>query len=237
MEYAGSIFPLRDLQIRSLWEWNGVGFLDQPQLEKILKPTDVPKLVDAWKSFWPAQGRQQTWDAIGLYEDSLLVVEAKAHIKELFSEYQSKDEKNQQKIQKAIELAAHEYSSSPDSWKFPFSPFYQYCNRLAFHHFMNVNNDSSIQIKTKLLFIYFCGDSRDDGICPASQEQWYLGTGLNKGKRVATSPPYRRPAEGACKASATLGDSRYAALLGQASWSDAVLATVMCSIGQVFVLF
>ncbi len=58
--------------------WLGVDFL----------PDYLPA-KDRWKNFWPQTGTVQNWDAIGWIEvnshPELLLVEAKAHAKELFS--------------------------------------------------------------------------------------------------------------------------------------------------------
>ena len=49
------------------------------------------------------------------------------------------------------------------------SPYYQFCNRLAFLHFLTANG-----VRAKLLFVYFLGDRRprDREVCPVEAAGW-----------------------------------------------------------------
>jgi len=126
-------------------EYTGIDFLP-PKLQK--------KISENWKKYWPKNG--QNWDAI-LYcsplvpnsplEDQWIIVEAKAHIKELESPCQAKDKESVKKIESAFEATQHFNIKPNNSW---FKQYYQLANRLAFINFLLDNG-----IQCSLLNIYF----------------------------------------------------------------------------------
>ncbi len=129
-----------------------------------------------WKAFWPAHGNSQNWDAVGeiTYKDQQrewLLVEAKAHVKEIESHCGASNEKSLAKINAALErtmAAFSDQTSLLDIWK---EKYYQYANRLATLYFLM--KECKPAIPTRMLFIYFYGDKRRDAMnCPQSKEDW-----------------------------------------------------------------
>ena len=113
------------------------------------------KIINNWKIFWPKKG--QNWDAI-LYltpivpkpelEDKWVIVEAKAHLKELESSCKAENEESIKKIETALEATKKHFNINTDkSWM---KQYYQLANRLAFVSFMLENG-----INCSLLNIYF----------------------------------------------------------------------------------
>ncbi|WP_203289447.1 hypothetical protein [Metabacillus sp. cB07] len=106
---------------------------------------ELLELEDSWtinkdllKEYWPAMGPQ--WDGIAIVEGKdgkkgLLLVEAKAHIKEMRSQIQAKGE-SRLLIEKTInEVKNYFHSSEPlDTW---INQYYQLSNRLAFLYILN----------------------------------------------------------------------------------------------------
>jgi hypothetical protein len=58
-------------------------------------------------------------------------------------------------------------STALENW---LTPYYQYANRLAAFYFLMEECRPAFPIK--LMFIYFYGDSRNDGKCPQSPLDW-----------------------------------------------------------------
>jgi len=112
--------------------------------------------------FWPKGGPQ--WDALGISESGeIVLVEAKAHIPEIFSSSQASP-----KSQKLISASLAETSSALKAqrgidWS---QHFYQYTNRLAHAYLLKELND----VATRLLFIYFIGDTDMKG--PETEREW-----------------------------------------------------------------
>ncbi|HEX8549950.1 MAG TPA: hypothetical protein VF681_00205 [Abditibacteriaceae bacterium] len=128
-----------------------------------------------WKSFWPPSGKQHHWDAIARImvngQQEWLLVEAKAHVKELQSSCGSATTSpSRQIIEAALDstrAACNSNSFSIDNWT---SPYYQYANRLAALHFLTSQN-----IPARLLHIYFCGElgpQKQNWNCPAAPQNW-----------------------------------------------------------------
>jgi len=112
--------------------------------------------------FWPKGGPQ--WDALGISESGeKILVEAKAHIPEIFS-----SSKASPKSLKLIRASLAETSSAFKAkrgidWS---QHFYQYTNRLAHAYLLKKLNG----IPTRLLFIYFIGDTYMKG--PETESEW-----------------------------------------------------------------
>jgi len=116
----------------------------------------------ALDAFWPRGGPQ--WDALGMSEDGVAVlVEAKAHLNELYSPPSMAGEQSLELIQTSLAQAAAALGVRPGyDWS---KQFYQYANRLAHGYFLNTSG-----IEAKVVFLYFVGDSDVHG--PATRSEW-----------------------------------------------------------------
>ena len=117
----------------------------------------------ALTKFWPLGGPQ--WDALGLGErGEVVLVEAKAHVKELLSTPTQATGDNLKMIQAALFEAASALGAMPGTdWS---QRFYQYANRLAHAWFLADANE----VPARLVFVHFIGDSDMDG--PSSRREW-----------------------------------------------------------------
>ena len=120
-------------------EWEGIKFLQNRK--------DYKRIEEAWKGFWPPRGRAQSWDGIFWQDDTLYLVEAKAHVKEMESECKASDESKNNILKAFIDTTKDKKQAE----KWLSSQHYQLANRLAFIHFCN----NTIEIKAKLCYIMF----------------------------------------------------------------------------------
>lgn len=122
------------------------------------------KLRVPLSAFWPARGA--VWDALGIASDGTRVlVEAKAHIPEMASPGTAAIGASLELIQRSLETARRFYAPrSKADWT---GTFYQYANRLAFHHFLSRTNG----LQTRLVFLAFTNATDVDG--PASEQEWH----------------------------------------------------------------
>ncbi len=129
---------------------------------------------------WPRGGPQ--WDGLGkIGGDTILLVEAKAHIPEVISHLAAKSPASEQKIKASLQQTKeYLHVRSQSDWS---SPFYQYANRIAHLYLLRVLNG----IRTYLVFVNFLNDGAMGG--PETEEEWkgairlihaYLGIGRNK---------------------------------------------------------
>ena len=144
-------FP-KDLNRLSLdGEYVGLSFLNDKMLENVITQHDLKDLLSSWKDYWSAIGRQQNLDGIILHKYGskleLVVVEAKAHFKEIESKTESEFN---QKIQNAFQLTQNYFEISSNNW---FGKYYQLGNRLALVNFLE--NNKVKKINSSLLYIYF----------------------------------------------------------------------------------
>jgi hypothetical protein len=126
-------------------EYIGLDFLDK----KINK-----KLSSNWRKYWPKNGPH--WDSVvycspfapnSNLKDKWIIVEAKAHLKELESDSKA-DKESKKIIEKAFEATQRRFNiKTQNSW---FKKYYQLANRLAFVNFMLDNG-----VQCSLLNIYF----------------------------------------------------------------------------------
>ncbi len=131
------------------------------------------KIETKWKGFWPTRSGIHNWDAVGwrIIEDSikeLILIEAKAHIKELESDCGAKDKDSILKIKEAFELVTNELGiKTTNDW---FKKYYQMANRIAALYFLN----EKVNIPTKLVNIYFIGDKsiKSSRKCPKTVNEW-----------------------------------------------------------------
>jgi hypothetical protein len=160
-------------------EWKGVDFLAADMRARI-----------EWPEFWPQNGNQPNWDAVGFVrvkdQVDLLLVEAKAHLDELRSSCNAKEHGGRPQIIAALAAARTAFGAPDDrDW---LGPYYQFCNRLAVLHFL-----MSRGVGARLLFVYFCGDNIPGHHCPATPEEWeqplaemYAHVGLDGNGPLAT---------------------------------------------------
>jgi len=134
------------------------------------------------KDFWPNNGPQ--WDALGMCDNEVILVEAKANIPEMVSPgTAAKSAKSINKIKASLDDVKKYLNINNDiDWT---GTFYQYVNRIAHLYYLREKND----IKAHLLFIYFINDVTVNG--PKSKDEWlgaiqtmecYLG--LNKNHKL-----------------------------------------------------
>ncbi len=113
--------------------------------------------------FWPNNGPQ--WDALGVSEDEIILVEAKANITEMVSSGTgAKNPQSIKKIRNSLD-EVKKYLSVSDSIDWT-GTFYQYVNRIAHLYYLREKN----QIKAHLLFIYFINDVSVNG--PKTKDEW-----------------------------------------------------------------
>jgi hypothetical protein len=134
-------------------EYRDEAFLDQIKLGG---------MKAALKDFWPARGPQ--WDALAVTNSSdVLIVEAKAHIDEVFSPASAAGDASMQKIKSALSQTAVAMGAKPLSpWE---TTFYQPANRLAHLHFLRQHG-----VKAWLVLVNFIGDHDMQG--PMTREEW-----------------------------------------------------------------
>ncbi len=148
-------------------EFKGLDFLTGPEKARL-----TPILPD----FWPTTGNLPNWDAVGKIrvagEEAWLIVEAKSHLAELRSTCGAKPEDQgggRDKIIRAFRRTQSKLGVTvrPEAW---LSPYYQFCNRVAFLDFLIEQG-----VPTRLLFLYFLGDrfpSTQAVACPGREADW-----------------------------------------------------------------
>jgi hypothetical protein len=114
-------------------------------------------------NFWPDNGPQ--WDALGVSDDEIILVEAKANIPEMVSPGTgAKNPRSISKIRNSLdEVKKYLNVSDTIDWT---GAFYQYVNRIAHLYFLREKNN----IKTHLLFIYFINGVSVNG--PKTKDEW-----------------------------------------------------------------
>lgn len=112
--------------------------------------------------FWPKRGPQ--WDALARTDKGeVLIVEAKAHIPELFSPPSTAGAESRTKIDVALRRTSEFlHATSSSSWGVH---FYQLCNRLAHLMFLREHG-----MDAKLVLLNFIGDSDMNG--PETAAEW-----------------------------------------------------------------
>jgi len=133
-------------------------YRDQTALERLrLGPLKHPL-----PKFWPTRGPQ--WDALATCGDAVLLVESKAHVRELLSPSTQASKPSRRRIQASLQLAQRGFRASPGcDWSLR---FYQYANRLAHLHFLWKMN----RVNALLAFVYFLNDTEMNG--PATEREW-----------------------------------------------------------------
>ncbi|MDE0166493.1 MAG: hypothetical protein OXL36_15475 [Bryobacterales bacterium] len=136
-------------------EYRDQDFLDLLSIELPARPL---------ASFWPRQGPQ--WDALGRAPSGeVILVEAKAHVNEIYSPPMAASaETSREQIKASLSETAQGLGvpRGYDWWKH----FYQYANRLAHAYLLDRLNG----IPTRLVFLYLVGDADVGG--PTSCAEW-----------------------------------------------------------------
>lgn len=129
----------------------------------LLKHLGRPDLIPALAEFWPTGGPR--WDALGKTDHGdVILVEAKAHIAEMFSSPTGASGDSRKRIEKALDEVAQILHAKPR--RAPWTEFfYQIANRLAFLHFLRSHN-----VPAWLVFVNFLGDREMGG--PTTPEEW-----------------------------------------------------------------
>lgn len=155
-------------------------YSDDAFLERLGVTLDRRSLSD----FWPRRG--PVWDGLGrTARGDLLLVEAKAHIREMVSPATQAGETSRARIDAALEeVRGYLGVAGGGDWA---GTFYQYTNRLAQLYLLRAVNG----LPAWLVFVHFVGDADMDG--PATREEWE-GAGkmmravLGLGKRHRLAP-------------------------------------------------
>jgi hypothetical protein len=119
-------------------------------------------VADRLATFWPERGPQ--WDALGRTDTGeVILVEAKAHIDEMFSAGCQASERSFKRISETLDRTITAYRAKPAiSWT---GPLYQMANRLAHLHFL-----ATAGVPARLVFVCFVGDKAMNG--PESAAEW-----------------------------------------------------------------
>lgn len=115
--------------------------------------------------FWPTN--QPQWDAIGMTENTIVLVEAKAHTRELNSSLSATKEESKMLICETMKKVFDEYYIKGDFGKWE-KNYYQLGNRLTFLNIMNeLVKTEGRQVKLVLLNIV-----NDPTHIPTSEGEW-----------------------------------------------------------------
>ncbi|NPD20564.1 hypothetical protein [Alterinioella nitratireducens] len=119
-------------------------------------------LAEPLSRFWPKRGPQ--WDALGRAGDSVVLVEAKAHIPEFFSSPTQSSGRSRTLIESSLNQCKQRLGVAEDrNWMLH---FYQYANRLA--HLIWLRDQG---VDAHLMLVGFLGDVDCSG--PTSPEAWH----------------------------------------------------------------
>lgn len=146
-----------------------------------LKRIDSGSLSEKLYDFWPNRGPQ--WDALGVFNDGVVLVEAKAHLNEFFSPPSQASEKSLSKIKASLlKVATHLGSDFGEDWH---RLYFQYANRIAHLAFLRQNG-----VNAHLILVGFLGDNDMGG--PEYEEAWTVAyrsadyaLGLSKKHKLA----------------------------------------------------
>lgn len=107
-------------------------------------------LAPALSAFWPAQGPQ--WDALGIAGNTLLLVEAKAHIGELASNCAATSTRSLEMIKSALDSTKRALGVTVDTdW---LTGYYQLANRIAHLEFLRRHGADA-----QLVMLQFTGET------------------------------------------------------------------------------
>lgn len=124
-------------------------------------------LWDKLKTFWPPRGPQ--WDALGLVGDTVLLVEAKAHVDEYNSSCAAKADASNRLINKAFaDTKASLGADAGSDWR---TGYYQLANRLAHLHFLTEHG-----VRAFLVLLHFTGETGmpSESSTKAYNDRWIM---------------------------------------------------------------
>jgi hypothetical protein len=130
--------------------------------DSFLERVGLSHLSAQLRDFWPRSGPQ--WDALGMSSrGDVLLVEAKAHVREFCSDATGASEKSRSKIEAALATVAQALKAEPrGAWT---TTFYQYANRLAHLWLLRQHG-----VAAWLALVNFVGDSDVGG--PETAREW-----------------------------------------------------------------
>jgi hypothetical protein len=128
----------------------------------LMKLGILNKMKYPLSNFWPNKGPQ--WDALGVCDDKIILVEAKANIPEMVSPGTKAGTNSRRKIENSFD-EVKKYLSVSDTIDWT-ETFYQYVNRVSHLYYLREKN----KIKAHLLFIYFINDLSVNG--PKTKDEW-----------------------------------------------------------------
>lgn len=120
--------------------------------EDFLRILDIESKINfPLEKFWPKRGPQ--WDALGIDDEKIFLVEAKANLPEVVSPPTVAGKESKSKILDSFsELKEYLNINNTIDWS---GTFYQYANRIAHLYFLRVLNG----INAYLVNIYFINDN------------------------------------------------------------------------------
>lgn len=142
-------------------------FIPDKEIEGIVFLPKNDKHINKFDKYWPTKSQIQNWDAVGIINDTYILLEAKARIREISSNCEAKNPYSISLIETAFKSTKENYKiSSKNDWK---QNYYQKANRIAFLNFMD-----KIGAKAKLLFIYFINgyEKEDSNNSVISKNDW-----------------------------------------------------------------
>ena len=131
--------------------------------ESFLRLVGLQNLEPDLSAFWPRRGPQ--WDALGIVDEkTVILVEAKAHIREFCTPGSAASAASRERIETALHAVASDLGAATRcSWA---DTFYQLTNRLAHLWFLRERG-----VPAYLALVGFTGDTKMDG--PHSAEAWH----------------------------------------------------------------
>lgn len=154
------VSPIRS---NSMAEYRDVGFLERIGV--------ADKVTVPLSTFWPSRGPQ--WDGLGITDtEEVILVEAKANLKELKSPGSKAGEQSLVLIKQTLDEVKEGLGIGAQfDWT---KTYYQYANRVAHLYYLCELN----RIKAFLINVYFIGDHSVKG--PSSVKEWQVAIGQTK---------------------------------------------------------
>ena len=121
-----------------------------PEDKEILNANYLDKPIsELWNNYWPTYNGSKgiNWDAVGVSDDTYILVEAKANIEECKSS-NNPGGKSVAQVRKCFDDFQKKYNIENNDWANP--NYYQLANRLVHLDFLLSNN-----IKAKLVYVLF----------------------------------------------------------------------------------
>ncbi|BCG58094.1 hypothetical protein [Paenibacillus sp. URB8-2] len=157
LSLRGKLKWVSPIRSNSMAEYRDVGFLERVGVSD--------KLTVPLGTFWPSRGPQ--WDGLGVTEaEEVILVEAKANLKELKSPGTKAGEQSLALIRQTLDEVKDGLGIGVQfDWT---KTYYQYANRVAHLYYLRELNG----IKAFLINVYFIGDQSVKG--PSSVAEWQI---------------------------------------------------------------